>query len=249
MKKTYLVVGLLIVVFALVFSIGFRLTGNVVKDDSCDYLSTYIMDNQDVNCTDPTYQAFGDIDKDGIITFADLILVDNENGNTDWCFAQLDNNANPCIVSCPVGQTKCSDGVCRADCGGGGGNGGGGGGGGMGTGAGNTPRTCTPDWGCSWQECANGIQKQRCTDFNACNSNLNKPVEATRACGIQESECLPGQEECSDGVCRADCSIIIDDVDNNSKLPAIIVMLVSGIILLILIISIIVIRRKQAVSI
>ncbi|PIN90756.1 hypothetical protein COU60_00225 [Candidatus Pacearchaeota archaeon CG10_big_fil_rev_8_21_14_0_10_34_76] len=52
----------------------------------------------------------------------------------------------------------------------------------------NNQQTCTPDWSCTWSECANGIQQNVCEDLNSCGTNTGKPAENERTCSSGSSD-------------------------------------------------------------
>lgn len=66
---------------------------------------------------------------------------------------------------------------------------------------------CVVNWLCDeWNECIEDIQTRNCTDINACNSILGKPVE-TRACGcVPDWRCIPENwSACVDGEQTRNC--------------------------------------------
>ena len=238
MERKYLIIGGFVLLLVLLF-IGLRLgfTGNAVSQtQACDFLYNSINDNSGLNCTQSGYDAVADIDKDGEITFLDLVLLDDANNDSEWCFAQLSNDTNPCAVpeipaGCPDGQTNCSDGVCRASCGGNNGNNNHNNDGTVG---------CTPSWQCSWGDCANNVQRKNCVDSNGCGSTTGKPAAESRVCGEDETTglCSDGETLCSDGSCKANCN-------SNGSSAVWIWIIVALVLIIILVVILIRLLRKN----
>lgn len=68
----------------------------VSAEDYCQTLKDVIEANNEQKCGDANYKAFADIDKDGVLTLVDMILVDTNSADQQWCLDRMNDNTNPC---------------------------------------------------------------------------------------------------------------------------------------------------------
>ena len=68
----------------------------VLAEDYCQNLKNIIESKSEQKCGDVNYTAFADIDKDGNITLIDLILVDTNSADQQWCLDRFNDTEDPC---------------------------------------------------------------------------------------------------------------------------------------------------------
>jgi hypothetical protein len=151
------------------------------------------------------------------------------------------------------GDHKCDDGetcrTCSDDCGGcpapsGGGSY-------TGSGGGDTVKTCTPSWNCSWTVCLDNKQKYNCVDLKKCNSTLNKPLETIVNCTVMGSSAgdntqIINNEETSENYFEKLYSLFSDLKDNFSTNDYFIIFISAFAIILLIIILFILSKRNKA---
>jgi len=104
------------------------------------------------------------------------------------------------VISCPYGQSLCSDGVCRISCGGSGGGGDSGGGG------------CWSVWNCTeWSDSENQCGTRTCVDRYKCFYVVNPKPAEVQDCENGGYEVICGNGNCDIGEdtsnCPADCAV------------------------------------------